>query len=429
MPAGHRSREVVCALLVVLGWAALIASRRPDVVTRAQFWAEDGMVFYAHAYNYPGLYNFVAPYGGYLQTFPRIAGVLSLLVGLMHAPLVMNVLGLLVQALPPAFLLSERFAWIVPRLGHRALLALLLVAAPNLNEVHANVTNAQVHLAMLAFLVLLAEPSSRRDWRAFDVVVLLLSGLSGPFCLMLVPVACLTAWRWRDGWSLVRLGCVLGTALLQGAVLLGRRPTARGRPSEFGTGASPMNLLDLLGGQIFIAGLIGVFNYGALYASVLEDHPWVAAPAAIGGLAFVLRAAWVTESFALRVLLLFATLHLWAALSSPIVFGDKSKWELLQMPGAGQRYYYFATIAFLATIVATLVHDPRRAMRAVAAVLLAVLLLAGVRSDFRLPPHRDFDWPEQVRRFEARKPGARVPFEILPPPYATMRLVRRPGPV
>jgi hypothetical protein len=337
----------------------------------------------------------------------------------------MTVLALLVQAVVPAFLLSQRLAWIVPRLWHRALLALLLVSAPNLNEVHANVTNSQVHLAMLSFLVLLAEPSRRRGWRAFDVVALLLSGLSGPFCLVLVPVALLGLWRWRDGWSVVRLGCLLGAALLQAAVLLGRKPSARGVPTALGTGASLENLLDILGGQIFIGGLIGVWNYAAVHATTLAQQPWLMVVAALAGIAFVLRAAWVSDSFALRALLLFATLHLAAALSSPIIDGDRPKWELLQLPGAGQRYYYFATLAFLATIVATLRWDPRRAMRIVAGVLLAVLLLAGVRTDWLMPAHPDLDWPGQVARFEASR-RARVKLDILPPPF-TMTLIRQRG--
>jgi hypothetical protein len=428
MPARRTARELALAFLVLLAWAAVIAARRPDLVTHPQFWAEDGMVWYAHAHNHPGWYNFIAPYGGYLQTFPRIAGALSRVAGLASGPLVMMLLALLVQAAVPAFLLSERLAWIAPRLWHRALLALLLVSAPNLNEVHANVTNSQVHLAMLAFLVLLAEPPPRRGWRVFDAVTLLLSGLSGPFCLVLVPVAALGLWRWRDGWSLARLGWLLGAAALQGAVLLGRRPSARGTPTALGNGASLDNLLDILGGQIFLGSLVGVWNYATLHAGTLAQQPWLMIVAAIAGLAFVVRAAWVSDSLALRALLLFAALHLTAALASPIILGDRPKWELLQMPGAGQRYYYFATIAFVATIVATLCRDPRRTMRIVAGVLLAILVLVGVRSDWHIPPHPDLDWPAQVRRFEALPRRERMTFEIVPAPF-TMTLVRRRGAV
>ena len=74
------------ALGLLVASAAAIAARRPDVFTLPQFWAEDGMEWYARAYNEPGLAGLLAPYGGYLQLYPRIAGWLCQLVPFASAP-------------------------------------------------------------------------------------------------------------------------------------------------------------------------------------------------------------------------------------------------------------------------------------------------------------------------------------------------------
>ncbi len=113
---------------LLLASAAAIASRRPDVFSAPQFWAEDGFEWYARAYNDPGIANLIAPYGGYLQLFPRIAGWLSQAVPFAQAPLLMAILALAVQAIAPVFLLTDRFAGVVPSRAVRWILAILVIA-------------------------------------------------------------------------------------------------------------------------------------------------------------------------------------------------------------------------------------------------------------------------------------------------------------
>ena len=426
-----RSRGVATAALVVLGCAAAIVARRPDVLARPQFWAEDGMQFYARAYQEPGLATLLAPYGAYYQTFPRLAGFVAQWVALPWAPLVVALMALLVQALPPAFLLSDRCAGIAPQRSRRALLAAVLLLVPNAMEVHVNVTNAQVHLALLAFLVLLAAPPARLAWRAFDVGVLLLSGASWPFSRPLRPFAALCCWRHRGRWSVVRLLCVLAPVVLQLAALRPRGPlpadpVPRGfriRKPRTPHGASLPNLLGIYGGQIVVGGLGGWRSYVDLHAGLFAAHPWLPRLLGLFGLVFVARTAWVTTSFALGALLLFATLHMGAGLASPTILGDRPLWELLQMPGAGQRYWLTMILAFLAALAWTAVADRRRAMRVLATSALAILVLVGLPRDLRMPAREDFDFPAQADRFVHAASGRIVPIRI-PPSPSVMALLR-----
>ena len=389
------------------------------------------MEWYARAYNEPGVGNLIAPYGGYLQLFPRIAGWLSQAVPLARAPLLMAILALGVQAIAPVFLLTDRFAEAVPSRALRWVLAILVIAAPNLMEVHANVTNGQVHLAFLAFLILVAEPVESRAWRAFDAFFLVLSGLSGPFCLLLLPVAALAWWHRRDRWSLVRLCCIGVPAMVQIALLSPRStppsvPTSRGlaiRAPMSPYGATPANLLRIFGGQIVVGGLAGWHAYVDLHDRLFAAHPWLPALLGLAGIALPARAARVTDSFALRLLLLYATLHIAAGLASPIIVGDRPLWEMLAGPGAGQRYWYTMTLAFVATLVWSVAADPRTSMRAVAGLLLAVLVLVGIRGDWRLPPRQDLDFAAQAERF-ARSPAGKIVHIPIPPATFEMVLVR-----
>jgi hypothetical protein len=419
------------ALGLLLVSAAAIAARRPDVFTRPQFWAEDGMEWYARAYNEPWLANLLAPYGGYLQLVPRLVGIASQLVPFSRAPLLMAIVALAVQSIAPVFLITDRFAWAVPRRAVRILLAMIVIAVPNLMEVHVNLTNVHVHLGFLALLVVIAEPRGERAWRVFDVAVLLLSGFSGPFCLLLSPVAAVAWWHRRDRWSLVRLCCVAVPALIQLMELSPRAtppsdPTSRGfaiRAPFTPDGATPTNLLRIFGGQIVAGALLGWHVYVGLYAGAFAAHPWLPLLLGLLGVAFLARAARVTDNFALRLLLLYATLHLSAGLASPIIIGDRPPWELLAIPGAGQRYYYTMTLAFLATLVWTVAADPRHAMRVGAALLLVLATSVGVYGDWQLPPREDFDFPAQAERFAQSPAGEVVRIPTPPTPFA-MVLVR-----
>src|SRR5215469_14547266 len=85
-----------------------IFTRCPSLLTHAQFYAEDGVHWYAQAYNDGWLQSLLLPSLGYLQTLQRFAAGLALLAPFRWAPLIMTTFGLIWQALPVPVLLSRR---------------------------------------------------------------------------------------------------------------------------------------------------------------------------------------------------------------------------------------------------------------------------------------------------------------------------------
>src|ERR1700757_4493511 len=101
-------------LVYVLVVVAAIISRRPDALNYPQFWAEDG-TWFEYDYNLGIVHALRLPLGGDFQTFPRLAAGLAMAFPLRDAPLVMNVIAILVQSLAPIFLVTKRFERIAPR--------------------------------------------------------------------------------------------------------------------------------------------------------------------------------------------------------------------------------------------------------------------------------------------------------------------------
>lgn len=400
------------------GFAALLLMRNPDALLHAEFWAEDGWIWYPDAYA-SGLRAFVVPVAGYLQTLPRLVAWLVQPFPLAWAPTLFALAALLVQALPPLFLVSSRMADAWPDARGRLLFALLWLALPNTSEVYVNLTNGQWHLATLAFLVLLSRPSRRRAVRGLDGAVLLLSGVSGPFCVVLAPVAAWLACTRRDRTSLWRAAAVFAAAAVQGACVL----ATIGDRSPAVLGAGPRMLARIVSQQVVLGAILGQGNMPVLTAMdawATDLLPLLAAAAAM----LLAGAAVLRGSQALRLAALSATLLLAAALSHPQITADGPQWPPMQLPGIGQRYYYIPMLAWLAVLFSLAGSAVR--WRRMAGTMLLGCMAVGLWSDWRIPPRAPTGFAAQARAFEAAPPGTRMGFRFHPlfdkfPMYLTRR--------
>jgi len=382
----------------------LVCSRRPDAILNAQFYAEDGRVWYLDAYNL-GLHSLLMPQGAYLQTLSRTIALIALLFPLSLAPLVMNLCAIVVQILPVNIFLSSRFSDIP--LKTRLLGSLLYLAVPNAAEIHANITNAHWHLALAACLVLLARPASGRGWRIFDGAVLVLTSVSSPLGMLLVPVAAALWWKRRQGWSALSLALLVPGALVAGliALLSHERQVAP-------NGATFSRFAAILGRQVFLSSLLGRNTQDWLLQ--LGDLHLVEVIATVVGLAVMLYALRYGQT-ELRLFILFAFTVLALGLVSPLAgTPDCPQWEWLCVPGCGNRYYFLLMLAFLASLLwmASRRASPR-ALRSFAVVLL-LLLPIGVYQDWNYPPFSDLDFSQYAAQFEQAPAGTKIVIPINP---------------
>jgi hypothetical protein len=394
----------------------LIIWRRPDAVTYPQFWAEDGKFWFAGAYN-SGLSALLVSEQGYLQTLPRLVAVPGAGLSIQHAALLFNLVGISTQAAPAAFFMSRRFEHVVPRLELRGLIGLVYVLIPSY-ELNATITNAQWHLAILAILVLIAAPATRRGWHLFDISVLTLSGLTGPFAALLLPVVLLRMWlvpaarRWY-GW----LSTVLSiTLLVQGwAVLHGHRDTIAP------LGPTLRNITFIITDRVVLAGLFAeeghshVFTQGSVRLLVAVLIAVVAA-AVVGFL--LLRA-----SSPVRLFVGFCFAVTAVSLLSPLATGGTSAWDVLANGGSGERYFLTAELAWMVCVIWAVSRLRHVALRALIAAPLAVAFISGLLASWSYPLYVD-DHPAAYTQ-ELR--NASVGTHVVVPlnPGWTMELIRR----
>ncbi len=390
----------------------LVISRRPDAVTNPQFWAEDGTLWYAQAHNLGGWKILFQPVAGYFCTVPRLAAALAQLVPLAAAPLLFNLIAIFFQVLPVNFFLSSRFAS-VGTLPTRLLLGFLYLAVPNSFDVNANITNVQWHLALLMCLVVIAEPATSLWWRCFDVSLIVLGSLSGPFAILLWPLAAV-AWGWkrREKWTLVLLLTLAGGALLQVIALLRTGSAAR---VQGGLGASPVLFAKILASQIFVGALVGRNNLPYRHSYTL--HAVLITVAGMAALAYaLLRARWE-----LKLFVVFASVILAAALLNPMA--DPPKWPAL-LTAWGVRYWLLPMVAFVATLLWMAAGN--RNPRTVRFIAVAALLLmsVGIVREWRYPAFVDLHFGAYARQFSDLPKGSSLDIPLNPTGWS-MTLTKR----
>ena len=244
-------------------FTVVLVLRKPGTVMHAQFWAEDGPVWYEDAYAHEWASLFI-PHTGYFQTIPRLVALAGQSVPLAYAPLLFSLVAVSVQAMPSVLLVSPRMANAWHHSASRLAFAVMLLVLPNVSETFGNLTNSQWYLAVLSFLLLLISPSRNILMCVVDLIVITIGGLSGPFCLFLLPVAFWQALEVKIGLAWLRFGILSVCSIIQ---LNSLALTMHAMRCTAPLGASVTTLARIVASQVEIGGLIG-----AHFLSVLA-HP------------------------------------------------------------------------------------------------------------------------------------------------------------
>ena len=415
----------------VLFWLALFAAgialfcRAPGHITAPELWAEDGRIWILEAYK-AGWRSLLWPRVGYLQTISRLAAMIGLMLPFTAIPLFFALVAFALQLAPATLLLSPRAAALIPSFPARLLLAAFYIAEPNAGELYVNLTNGMWHLALLAFLlVVLPKPQTKAGF-ALELFILLLAGLSGPLVLFLAPIALWHVYEHRAapgrrGRALYAAVLTL-CALLQGWLVATLGPTHR--VVLVPLGATLNRFVHILADQIFVGGILG-----ALRVAMFDREAWWQSfgPSALCCLlAFALCAAAVRRGPGVyRQFLFFAVLIMATALKSPVVSNVFPQWDLMQYPGAGDRYYVIPILAWFATLLVLATPAPPalpryRLLNAVVPWLARFLLCAsaiGVATDFTYLPYIPTGYHDAAKTFDQAPPGATVTFPENPPPW------------
>lgn len=382
------------------------------MLRHAQFYAEDGAIWYADAYNFGWLHSLTLPDGGYFNTLQRLGGGVALLVPFQWAPLAMAFLGLVVQALPVPVMLSSRCERWAP-LSMRLAFAAAYVCIPNAHEIHVVWTNSQWHLAVVLGLLAFATPPKSGAGRVLDIVVFTLGAVSGPYGILLLPLLAVFWLARRQRWTAVIFGILTAGAIVQIIALLHHM-------YQRNTGyldAKVSLFIRLLGGNAFLGMLLGSHTFGLTLPLVASLCMFLLGIGLCVYCAMSLRVE-------VRLFFVYCFLIFVSGLRTPgFALGDSKLWDLL-LTIPSQRYSFFPGLALIFAILWCAGFARHRVVR-VTCVVLTLALSVGVCTDWKVRTLPWLNLREQAAELKAARPGQHVLLPVYPGGDWKIDLVKR----
>lgn len=440
-------------VIVALVTAALWLSHMPALLFHAQLYADDGG-WYQGAYSLGPLLSVPHPAAGYFVLFQRLIGSMSLLLPTIAVPTFFNAMALGVEVVGVCYLVSRRMTPAIPSLIVRVSIAFLVIALPNAYDTSGNLTNTQWHIGLLAFLVMFASSSRRLAGHLLDAVIVVVGGLTGPYCILLEPIL---LWRWRQNRRDTRLTYLLLAnslcALAQFLVIIDRLAAQRST-APIAAGFYP--LVRMIGRQVTLGLIIGTHGLAQIASSLVASNVITLTVLATVPLATCAWATWRGPAI-LRAFCLFAGGVLALALVAPSIAGFR--WPSLGLPAdiinfhpGGIRYFLYPLLAFAISLgwiavrygCPVLDHVRQRhtssagsatplairrvwiggMLSLVATAALAATAVVGMRVDWSYPPYLEEHWAAEVHRLEVAPRGTVVVIPINPQGW-TVSLVAR----
>nr|DAM64850.1 MAG TPA: hypothetical protein [Caudoviricetes sp.] len=393
----------------------VIIMRRPDIITHAQPWAEDGRFWLQDAYNNGMLNAIFIPENGYFQTISRLTYSLALLFGLSKAALVANIIGILIRASFVVFIISGRMAF--AHIAYRATVAIYVLLMPNIAEGYPNITNIHWYLSMYLLCVIMSKKPETTLEKTHDYVLLIISGLSGPFIIFIAP--CLLIKRVCEHGGLVSSIKKINTFdivfTLCFCIQLYTILTSSGATrSSAPLGAS----LQLFSDITFYRIIRGALVDNTWKPCINGNQASIALNAIIilSILYYAIKSGWRYKS-----ILLFPSLMLGFALAKPMMSMTDPQWPLFLSPPGGERYFFVTNIAFFCfiTFLASRTKKPM-----VALLCINLLMTPMYIRHFKIYPYYEVGYEQQIEKFVNAPPKTESDIDINPPGWK-MHLIKK----
>lgn len=373
----------------------LLLTRSWHWIVNPQFYIEDGVEFYGVEFNSLDLAHKLQTlpriYMGYYHLTPRLLSIVASSLPLRYGPLAMELQALAVQALAGAFFLSSRLERQIPSIGMRLLCGLLVIGYPYSNELFANVAHSQWYLALLGATILCADPGKGRISRFGDYLLILLIAFTGPFSLVLAPLA------WAVGWKdphrrVLAVILTVAAGITAWSIFTHPRLGVHGRPR--------LSLFyRMLSNQVVIGSTLGLKEVNASeYIAIFNWPEFFYAAFCIGVVSFAIwrGSAWIRGLAAIGIFTVATALY------------SGSNWNLLGAAGVGERYFFFVGLLFLIGCAMASLAASRATYRWGFRALLLGTAFGVVWNWVYAAPFHDFDYPPQIAAFDQVPPGGHL---------------------
>lgn len=217
--SANMNRQGYYAWFLFFSFILILLSRNEQLLTDPRFWAEEGSIYFTHAYTHTLTEQLSFMAAGYYNLINVLGTALAhRLVPLEYAPLITTIIALLIQVLPAVYIIWAS----IPALDNPYLklvaLLLLLFVLPN-QEVWLNTINSQFYLAVTTVLILLYN-AKHMSGKIISSLILMIAGFTGLISLFIFPLFVLKAWLEKSKEKWFQASILLLAGLIQAYLIL-----------------------------------------------------------------------------------------------------------------------------------------------------------------------------------------------------------------
>jgi len=370
--------------------------RRPDSLLNAQFWAEDGAVFFQQQFLDGFWKSLPSAYSGYLHAVPRIVAAFACLLPIRWVPLCFNATSLLIAAVSCSSFFLKCYRPLMRSDALRAACCLTAAAAvPAGQELIATVCNLQWYLAILSLLLIVAVHGNRLNKFAECALALVqvLIALTAPSTLSYLPFL-LWQLKSKPGLLKVRPAIHASALLLQAAVI-------RHNPVKPFLQVNLLFLATLSSGitRCVLKPMFGPAFLDRGIFSLLTIMLWVLIIGVILSTVLCLKADRHQARWLLPAAYV-AVASLLMVLSARGIAKDFLQVEGIQH-SLGERYFFVPTCMFIFCLGSAL--ECLLAKTVGSRIALAIFVLCfgiGTLKNFAVRPFADYRWSESAAKIE-----------------------------
>jgi hypothetical protein len=411
----------------------ILVSRKPDAFFHAQFYAEDGVVFYREQLVY-GVQSLLFPYNGYLHLVPRFTALLASFFPAIAAPFIFSVVGAMVQSFSYTFVYRPECRYLVHSDALRAAAAVVLAAVLDNHEMLGTVLQVQWHLILVGLILLfLPNGAGTPEGSLSKKAAVFLSLVICFTTPMLVVVLPFSMWRMlKSSGREAIIGLAFAIALNLQVMIFFASPAQASAPFAGGT----LALMHHLGIALVVSWTYLAFlaNLAGKDLAANVDH--AATPAlfylAVCSAAFAVLWLALRASRQERKVLLVSLYLATASLAIPLV--TRHCLEYFQsftgvILAVAPRY--FTTSAYILVFLVAWQIDGSRLFRRqwIKPLVLIAVFACGIRGNFKASPDPDTHWTTSSQAVQSwidgRRRGIPVPHvdaPVLPAPPWSLSL-------
>ena len=405
--AGSLSWERILSFLIlcaVIGF--LLVLRRPDAVMNAQFWAEDGRVFFHDAFYHEA--SLFTPARSYIHFVPRLIAIFANPFPVIYIPLIYNCFAILLASICTAWFSLPHFRHIIGSDTLRVVACVLISLIPAAGTVLMNITNCQWYLFIWCTLACF-QPFSGIKSKIVMLCVYLMFLLSQIITLILFPLWVIRAIAVpKDRKISIVFAAAHIIYALCAVVFLRATSESSG---EF-------HILNFLPATVkFIVTRVGLMSL--LGAGFVETHiPHNRHTIILAGLFLLIPAIVVIlrgrdqPGFMIHTAaFLFLTV---ASVAAFPIFRNRQPPETMYFDVSGARYFFLGITLFyiwVLDVVGKFRFDSL--VRYGALGVLILMVFAATNNIFNVQKFEDTEWPMWAEGFEqVRNTGSKFPFDV-----------------